>query len=53
MNVCLGAENTIKKYMPVILFENKRNETDNVKDWLESIGYKTIKHRSDTVAFKE
>jgi FkbM family methyltransferase len=54
MNVCLGGINTIKKYMPTILFENKRNEADHVKQWLENLGYTTIKHKSDTVAyFKE
>jgi FkbM family methyltransferase len=53
MNVCLGAETTIKKYMPVIFFENKRNEADHVKVWLENLGYSTIKHKSDTVAYKE
>jgi FkbM family methyltransferase len=53
MNVCLGAEKTIKKYMPTIFFENKRDEAEHVRLWLESLGYKTIKHRSDTTAYKE
>ena len=53
MNVCLGAVNTIKKYMPTIYFENKRDEAEHVRLWLENLGYSTIKHKSDTVAYKE
>jgi FkbM family methyltransferase len=51
MDVCLGAKETILKYKPVVIFENKRNEADHVLEWFEKIGYKTIKHKSDTVAY--
>jgi FkbM family methyltransferase len=53
MQVCLGGVNTIKKYMPTIYFENKRDEAEHVRLWLENLGYSTIKHKSDTVAYKE
>jgi len=53
MNVCLGAEQTIKKYKPVVMFENKRNEADHVLAWFEDLGYKIDKRKSDTVAYYE
>jgi len=53
MDVCLGAKETILKYKPVVMFENKRNEAEHVKEWFESLGFTTIKHKSDTVAFFE
>ena len=52
LKVCQGAEQTIKKYMPTIMFENKRNEADNCKEYLESIGYNTKKFKSETVAYR-
>ena len=52
LQVCKGAENTLKKYMPTIMFENKRNEASDCKDFLESIGYKTKMFKSDTVAYR-
>lgn len=51
--VIMGALDTIKKYEPVIMFENKRNENDIIIVWLQTLGYTLIKHKSDTVAFKE
>lgn len=51
LKVCQGAEQTIKKYMPTIMFENKRNEADNCKAYLESLGYQTKKHKSETIAY--
>ena len=51
LQVCKGAENTFKKYMPTIMFENKRNEARDCKDFLESIGYQTKMFKSDTVAY--
>ena len=52
LQVCKGAENTLKKYMPTIMFENKRNEASDCKDFLESIGYQTKMFKSDTVAYR-
>lgn len=52
LKVCQGAEQTIKKYMPTIMFENKRNEADNCKEYLESLGYNTKKFKSETVAYR-
>ena len=51
LKVCQGAENTIKKYMPTIMFENKRNEADDCKEYLKSLGYATKWYKSDTVAY--
>jgi len=51
LKVCQGAEQTIKKYMPTIMFENKRNEADNCKAYLESLGYQTKKYKSETIAY--
>ena len=51
LKVCQGAENTIKKYMPTIMFENKRNEADDCKQYLKSLGYTTKWYKSDTVAY--
>ena len=52
LQVCKGAQQTIKKYMPTIMFENKRNEADNCKEFLESLGYHTKKFKSETVAYQ-
>ena len=51
MEVVLGAVETIKKNLPVIMFENKRHENDNVIDFLKNIGYEIEWHKSDTVAY--
>ena len=51
LQVCKGAENTFKKYMPTIMFENKRNEALDCKEYLESLGYSTKVYKSDTVAY--
>ena len=51
MQVCKGAEITFKKYMPTIMFENKRNEALDCKEYLESLGYSTKVYKSDTVAY--
>ena len=51
LKVCKGAENTIKKYMPTIMFENKRNEADDCKQYLKTLGYTTKWYKSDTVAY--
>lgn len=48
-----GALKTIKKNRPVIFFENKRNEADNVALLLLDLGYTVRKWKSDTVAFYE
>jgi FkbM family methyltransferase len=52
-NVIQGSINTINKYLPVIMFENKRNENDNVISFLLDLGYKINKHKSDTIAYYE
>ena len=49
--VITGALETIKKWHPTIIFENKRNEADSVIPILESLGYTVVKHKSDTVAY--
>ena len=51
LKVVTGAKETIKKYKPVILFENKRNENDCVIEFLEAMGYSSKKYKSDTVAY--
>jgi len=51
LQVCKGAEITFKKYMPTIMFENKRNEALDCKEYLESLGYSTKVYKSDTVAY--
>ena len=33
------------------MFENKRNEADNCKAYLESLGYQTKKYKSETIAY--
>ena len=48
-----GALRTIKKNRPVIFFENKRNEADNVVLLLLDLGYTVRKWKSDTIAFYE
>lgn len=49
--VVLGAINTIKKYHPVIMFENKRKENDKLIPMLKEIGYTVEKRKSDTIAY--
>ncbi len=51
LQVCKGAENTFKKYMPTIMFENKRNEADDCKQYLKTLGYTIKWYKSDTVAY--
>ena len=51
LQVCKGAENTFKKYMPTIMFENKRNEADDCKQYLKTLGYTTKWFKSETVAY--
>lgn len=53
LKVCKGAIKTISKWKPTLFFENKRNEADDVIDWLKSlnIGYNVKKFKSDTVAY--
>ena len=53
MEVCLGAYNTIDKWKPVILFENKRQENKKVVDFFTDLGYNIKQHKSDTVAYYE
>ena len=53
LEVINGALETIQKYKPVIIFENKRNENDVVITILEGLGYNTQKYKSDTVAWFE
>jgi FkbM family methyltransferase len=45
MMVIEGAINTIRKYKPVIEFENKRGENLHVLEFLEKIGYLSIPGR--------
>ena len=52
LHVCQGAENTLKRCMPTVMFENKRNEANDCKQFLESIGYQTKMFKSDTVAYR-
>lgn len=51
--VIMGGLETIKSCMPTIIFENKRNESDNLIPILEKIGYTIRKYKSDTVAYRE
>ena len=51
LQVCKGAENTFKKYMPTIMFENKRNEANDCKQYLKTLGYTTKEYKSETVAY--
>lgn len=51
--VITGSLETIKKYKPTIIFENKRNEGDRIIPILESLGYTVVKYKSDTVAYFE
>ena len=52
LQVCKGAENTLKRCMPTVMFENKRNEASGCKHFLESLGYQTKMFKSDTVAYR-
>ena len=52
LQVCKGAENTLKRCMPTVMFENKRNEASACKHFLESLGYQTKMFKSDTVAYR-
>lgn len=51
LEVIKGAMNTIIKNKPVIMFENKRDENNNVIEILKDLSYVINKHKSDTVAF--
>jgi hypothetical protein len=51
MDVISGSVETIKKNLPVIMFENKRHENDNVINFLKEIGYEIEWYKSDTVAY--
>jgi FkbM family methyltransferase len=53
LDVIKGSISTIKNNWPVIMFENKRSEADEVIDILKDLGYTIDKHKSDTVAYKE
>ena len=37
--------------MPTIMFENKRNEADDCKQYLKTLGYTTKWFKSETVAY--
>tara|TARA_A200000159_G_C7314925_1_gene336275 strand:+ start:1080 stop:1613 length:534 start_codon:yes stop_codon:yes gene_type:complete len=52
LQVCKGAENTFKRCMPTVMFENKRNEASDCTHFLESLGYQTKMFKSDTVAYR-
>lgn len=59
-NALLGAENTIKKYNPVLMLENKGHEKrygvadGAMQDWLEALGYKLkVKVGRDIILVKE
>ena len=51
LKACQGGENTIKKYMLTIMFENKRNEADNFMRYLQTLGYQIKKYKSETIAY--
>lgn len=53
LNVLKGAEKTLKRNKPFIMFENKRNEADNAIIFLLEIGFTVKKYKSDTIAFYE
>jgi len=48
--VVQGGKNTILEYRPLIMFENKRKENNNVSRWLQSIGYTVEKYKADCIA---
>jgi FkbM family methyltransferase len=50
-DVIMGAMETLKRCMPVIMFENKRNENDEVIRILTELGYSIQKYKSDTIAY--
>lgn len=49
--VVMGGMNTILKFKPVVMFENKRNENDPLIEVFASMGYTHEKHKSDTVVY--
>ena len=51
LEVIKGAMQTIEKHMPVIMFENKRNENDIIIDILKKLNYNIEKYKSDTIAY--
>ena len=53
LGVVNGAINTIHKWKPVVLFENKRKQNEKVVDFFRQIGYNIKEHKSDTVAYYE
>lgn len=48
--VIQGGKDTILKYHPLIMYENKRKENVHVGKWLEANGYKITKVKSDCIA---
>lgn len=53
LQVILGSLETIKKNLPVIMFENKRNENIDVVRILQNLNYKIIAYKGDTIAYHE
>ena len=53
LGVVNGAINTIHKWKPVVMFENKRKENEKVVDFFTKLGYNIKEHKSDTVAYYE
>ena len=51
LEVIKGSLQTIEKFKPVIMFENKRNENDIIIDILKNLNYNIEKHKSDTIAY--
>jgi len=51
LEVLQGSIQTIKKYKPMIMFENKRNENKNVIIFLQELGYQYVKTKSDVYSF--
>lgn len=51
LEVIQGAIETIKKYKPTVMFENKRNENDELIDLFLQLGYNYKKYKSDTVVY--
>lgn len=51
LEVVQGSLKTIKKHKPVIFFENKRNEADQVILLLLDMGYTIRKYKGDTLAY--
>jgi FkbM family methyltransferase len=51
LEVLQGSLETIKQYNPMIMFECKRNENVDAIFFLEKIGYRYVKTKSDVYAF--